>query len=462
MRWLPIRRGLPAGAHVPVQLKGARPRPARSIVLAFAVLVAGSTALLMLPVASESGQGAPFRIALFTAVSASCITGLTIVDTGSYWSTFGEVVILGSVQIGGMGIMVLASLLGIAVSRRMGLRTRLLAQAGTQAGTLGDVRRVVRGVLTTSLAIEAATIVVLAGRFLARGEEPAGRAVYSAFFHGIAAFFNSGFSIYSDSLTRYGTDPWVIIPVSVAVVLGGLGFPVLFELRRELTTPRTWSLHTKLTVVGTGALLVVGAVAVTASEWTNPRTLGASSVGDKLWLGGFQGLTPRSAGFNTVDYTAMHDETWLITDALMFIGGGSAGAGGGIKVTTFMVLVLAIVAEVRGEPDVNAFGRRVPFGAVRQALAVAATGILAITLSTIAILSMTDADLDKVLFDVTSAATTTGLSTGISAELPAAAQYLLAFLMFAGRTGTITMASALALRERQRLYRLPEERPVVG
>jgi Trk-type K+ transport system membrane component len=343
----------------------------------------------------------------------------------------------------------------------MGLRTRLLTQAGTQTGALGDVRRVVQGVVAMSLGIEAVVIVLLTGRFLARGEDT-GHALYSGVFHGVSAFFNGGFALYSDSLTRYATDPWVIVPVAVAVTLGSLGFPVLFELRRELRTPRTWSTHTKLTLIGWGALLVVGAIAITASEWTNPRTLGGRSTLESIWLGSFQGLTPRSSGFNTLDYSAMHDETWLMTDALMFVGGGSAGAGGGIKVTTFMVLVLAILAEVRGEADVNAFGRRLPFGAVRQALAVAATGVLIVTGSTIAILAMTNADLDRVLFDVISAATTTGLSTGITPELPPAAQYLLAALMFAGRTGTITFASALALRERRRLYRLPEERPIVG
>jgi Trk-type K+ transport system membrane component len=237
---------------------------------------------------------------------------------------------------------------------------------------------------------------------------------------------------------------------------------VLIELRRELRVPRLWSLHTKITLVGTGLLLGGGTLFITVAEWHNSATLGSLSIPGKLLAGFFQAVTPRSGGLTTIDYSAMNEETWLITDVLMFIGGGSASTAGGIKVTTFMVLFFAIVAEVRGDATVDAFRRRIPDGAVRQSVAVALLGVAIIVTSTLAMLAITGLDLDRVLFEVISAFGTVGLSTGITADLPAGAHYLLVALMFIGRTGTITVATALVLRENRKLYRLPEERPIVG
>jgi Trk-type K+ transport system membrane component len=251
--------------------------------------------------------------------------------------------------------------------------------------------------------------------------------------------------------------------MAAAIIMGALGFPVLFELRRELLTPRTWSLHTKITVSTYALLLLAGTVAIVTFEWHNAATLGPHGVADKLLIGFFMGgPQARSAGFNTVDVGAMNETSWLVTDCLMFIGGGSAGVGGGIKVTTFMLLFYAIVAVVRGDPAVSAFGREVSSAVVRQALSVALLGVALVVIGTLAVLALTGLDLDRVLFEVVSAFATNGLSTGITGTLPASAQYVLVGLMFAGRLGPITVASALALRERRKLYRLPEERPIVG
>jgi trk system potassium uptake protein len=277
------------------------------------------------------------------------------------------------------------------------------------------------------------------------------------------AFNNAGFALYPDNLIRFGRDPLVCLPIGAAVILGALGFPVLLELRRELRSPRLWSLHTKITLSSYLLLLAVGTVAILGFEWHNPRTIGPLDVPSKLLVGFFMGgPQARSAGFNSIDVGAMYEPSWLVIDCLMFIGGGSAGTAGGIKLTTFMLLFFAIVAEVRAEPAVSAFGREVSSAVIRQALSVALLGVALVVAGTLTVLALTGLDLDRVLFEVVSAFATNGLSTGITPQLPPSTQYVLVVLMFVGRLGPITLASALAARERHKLFRLPEERPIVG
>ncbi|MBA2770268.1 MAG: TrkH family potassium uptake protein [Sporichthyaceae bacterium] len=437
--------------------------PAQVVVTAFAFAVSVFTLLLWLPIAQVPGEPpTTFRQALFTATSAVCVTGLTVVDTARHWSTFGELAILGGIQAGGFGIMTGASLLGLLVSRRLGLRTRLLTAAETKSLGLGDVRRVLTGVARTTLVVESLTALALFLRFWTTYDYSVGRAAYLGIFHAVSSFNNAGFALWSDNLVGFVTDPFICLPIAAAVILGGLGFPVLFELRRELRTPRRWSVHTKTTLLTYGLLLVAGSAVITMLEWRNPATLGQLDTPGKVLAGFFQGVMPRTVGFNSLDYSQMHETSWLVTDILMFIGGGSASTAGGIKVTTFMLLFFAILSEARGEPSTDAFGKRIPEAVLRQAVSVALIGVACVVTGTFFMLLITGLDLDRVLFEVVSAFATVGLSTGITADLPAAGHYLLVALMFIGRTGSVTLASALALRERQRLYRLPEERPIVG
>jgi len=436
--------------------------PAQVVVVAFAAGVGVGAVLLALPLSRAGSGNASILEALFTATSAVCVTGLTVVDTPTYWSGFGQAVILVLIQIGGFGIMTLASLLGLLVAHRLGLRTRLTAGAETKTLGLGDVRRVLIGVAAFSLAFETIAAVILTSRLATRYDEPLGEAVYHGIFHAISAFNNAGFSLYSDNLVRFATDPVISITIAVAVIAGGLGFPVLFELRRELLTPKRWTLHTRIVIWMTLILLIGGTIAVTAFEWGNPKTLGPLSVPSKLLAGFFQAVQPRTAGFNSLDYAEMNETTWLVTDVLMFIGGGPAGTAGGIKVTTFAVLAFMIFAEVRGDPTVHVHNRRIPGVAQRQALSIALLGMFVVVAGTLALLAISDQDLDRVLFEAVSAFGTVGLTTGITAELPAGGQSVLIVLMFLGRVGTITLASALALRSRPILYRLPEERPIIG
>jgi trk/ktr system potassium uptake protein len=435
--------------------------PAQVVVTAFAAAVAVGTLLLLLPVSTPGPGGAPVLTALFTATSAVCVTGLLVVDTPTYWSTFGQCVILGLIQVGGFGIMTLASLLALFVSRRMGLRTRLTAAAETKSVGIGDVRRVLRGVFLITVVVEGVIAVLLTARFVIGYGESPGRALWLGVFHSVSAFNNAGFALWSDNLMGFLTDGWVLLPVSVAVIIGGLGFPVIMELVRW-TPPRRWSLHTRLTLLMTSVLLVGGAIFMTASEWDNSATIGGLDAGHKALAGWFHAVMPRTAGFNAWDYASITQETFLGTILLMFVGGGSAGTAGGLKVTTFILLFFVIVAEVRGEPQATAFDRRIEPRVIRQALTIALLGVAAVVGSTMLLTELTDIPIPQVMFEATSAFSTVGLSTGITPGLKPSAQVVLVVLMFLGRLGPITLVSALALRERTRRYSLPEGAPLIG
>lgn len=435
-------------------------KPGQLVVLAFMATTSVVTVLLVLPVADEPGNSQSFRIALFTATCA--VTGaLPVVDTGTSWTLFGELVIMIAIQLGGLGFMVSATLLGLLVSRRFGLRSRAAAAAETGSVGLGDVRRVIRRVVTIAFVVETVTAAMLWARLATNEGESVGRSAYDAVFLAISSFNNAGLTLYPDNLVRFDEDPFVLVPMGVAAIIGGLGLPVLIELRNELGKPRLWSVHTKTTLTGFALVTLGGGAALTLFEWRNPETLGPLSIGHSA-LNGMFGTVAARAGFNTFDYGAADSTTLLATDVLMFIGGGSASTAGGIKLTTFLLLFFAILAEVRGEDRVNAFGREMAPQLLRQALTVALLGVAVVTAGTMCLLAGSDEPLEPVLFEVISAFGAVGLSTGITEDLPAFPQYVLIVLMFVGRLGPITLASALALRERHRLYRLPQERPIVG
>ena len=441
--------------------------PARTVVMGFGSVILLGTAVLMLPVATEDGSSADLVTALFTSTSAVCVTGLVVVDTGTYWSGFGEGVILALFQVGGFGIMTMASLLGLLISGKLRLRMQLTAQAETKSLGIGDVRRVLLGVAGCTLAVELAVGAALALRLRFGYGESIWDATYLGFFHAVSAFNNAGFGLHADSLTKYALDPWVTLPIAVAVILGGIGFPVLLELlrhrnRQRRTGRRGWSLHFRLTVITTAALLFAGTALTCVLEWTNDGTLGGFDWDEKILAGFFHSAMSRTAGFNSVDVGAMTDATLLLTCMLMFVGGGSAGTAGGIKVSTFAVLGAAMVAEVRGEPHSGVMGRRLAPHVLRQALTVALAGIGFVMTATLALLAVVDKPFEQVLFEAVSAFGTVGLSTGITGDLPTAGRLIVIVLMFVGRLGPVTLVSALALRERTRRYQLPEERPVIG
>ncbi|MDX5399477.1 MAG: TrkH family potassium uptake protein [Actinomycetes bacterium] len=434
--------------------------PARLALLVFASIITVVTALLSLPIATASGERAPFADALFTATSAVCVTGLVTVDTAVYWSFFGQSVILVGIAIGGLGVMTIASILALAVSRHIGLTQRRLTATETKTKR-GQVGALGRTVIATSVAVEGILALVLIPRFLTLGE-PFGAAVWHGVFMSLSIFNNAGFVVLEEGLVPYIGDWWMGLPIVIGTFLGAIGFPVLLNIRHAWRTPRRWTLHTKLTLTTYTALSAGTFVLLPIFEWNNPRTFGSLSLDEKILAALVNSVNGRSSGLSTVPISDMREATWFLQDALMFVGGGVASTGGGIKVTTLAVLVLAIIAEARGDRDIEVFRRRIPPDTVRLAVAVAFIGSSLVGLSTLALLEITGLRLDVILFEVISAFATVGLSTGITPHLPDPAKYLLVALMFAGRTGTMTVAAALALRSSRRVIRMPEERPSIG
>ena len=443
--------------------------PARLAVTVFACVIVLFAALLLTPFATADGRGASLVDALFTAVSAVCVTGLVVQDTATYWSAWGQVVILAGIKVGGFGIMTVASLLGMIVSRKIGLTQKLLTASETKTSRLGDVGSLVRVIIITATTLELSIALLLFPRFVVI-ENNVGTAAWHALFYGISAFNNAGFVPTVEGLTPHVGDWTLVLPLVLGVFVGALGFPVILNIQRAWPRPgqrwRGWtkklSLHSKLTIVTSVVLLVVGALLLLVLEWSNPRTFGPLGLGDKVLASLFAGVMPRSGGFSTVDIGAMHESSWLIQDALMFVGGGSASTAGGIKVTTLAVMLLAIVAEARGDRDIEAFGRRIPRDVLRLSIAVVFTGASIVLVSCVALLQVTHLGLSQVLFEVLSAFATVGLTTGVTPDLPDAGKYILALLMFVGRTGAVTVVAVLALRDRRRIVRFPEERPIIG
>jgi potassium uptake TrkH family protein len=436
--------------------------PARLALTAYIVAILLFTGLLSLPAASADGSVTPIHQALFTAVSSVCVTGLTVVSTATHWTFFGQLVILVGIFVGGLGTLTLASLLALMVSKRLGVRGKLIAQeAMNNAGRLGEVGTLLRIVISTSVTIEAVLAVAMIPRFLTLGED-FWQAVWHGVFYSISSFNNAGFTPHSDGIVPYEADLWILVPLMLGVFLGSLGFPVMLVLRRHGLNWKKWSLHTKLTIQVSLILLVAGAVLWALMEWDNTNTIANMSFGDKITHSIFASVMTRSGGFNLVDQSHMDSTTRLLSDALMFAGGGSASTAGGIKVTTIAVMFLAIVAEARGDDDVKVYGRTIPEGTMRVAISVIVAGATLVCASAFLLLAISGASLDRVLFETISAFATVGLSTNLSAELPPSGVYVLAALMFAGRIGTITLASALALRQRRQLFHYPEERPIIG
>ncbi|MDA1361392.1 TrkH family potassium uptake protein [Glycomyces luteolus] len=438
-------------------------QPVRIVPVAFAAGILAATGLLMLPVAQADPGSTRFVDALFTATSAIAVTGLVTVDTPTHWSGFGEAVILGCMQLGGLGIMTTAAFLGMLVSRKLRLRSKLMTQAELHPSiSLGDVRSVLRFAMLFTLVVEGTFAAILALRFHFAYDLGAGEATWHGVFHSVAAFNNAGFALYSDSIIGFATDPWISLPLAFGTVLGGLGIPVVYELLRR-RSQLTWSLHTKMTLAGTAVLLFGGWLVLLALEWSNPGTFGQFAWHERFLPAFFQSAVLRTSGFNSIDVGQLNDDSLLVSMVLMFIGGGSASTAGGIKVTTFFMLMLVIWAEIRGERDASAFRRSLPMPVVREALTVA---LVYLALNVVAVMLMQrfepDIMLAPIMFEVVSAAATVGQSTGITYDLGDPSKWLLAIVMYGGRIGPVLFATSLAMATRKRLYRYPETRPLVG
>lgn len=443
-----------------------RKTPARLVAGSFATLVIIGTLVLLLPISREGQAQADVVTALFTATSAVCLTGLTVVDTATYWSHFGQLVILLLIQLGGLGIMTLTSFAAWVLVGRIGVRDRLNAAAEGRGRELGEVKGLLVATLAFTVVVETAVALVLTLRFKGLGFSW-GASVWEGVFHSVSAFNNAGFGLRSDNLVAYVGDFGIILPISGAIILGGLGFPLLLELHRRHEhraagiAERRFSLTAVFTIAGTFALLVIGTVGIAAFE--RRGALSGFSVPTKLLASFFQSVTSRTAGFNSINIGELHPSSLVLTDFLMFIGGGSGGTAGGIKITTAAVLLTVMVAEIRGDDNVLIRGRRIPTRTVRQALAVTMLAVLLVSVSLMTMLLVApEFEFLDISFEVVSAFATVGLSTGITADLPGVGKLLLVLLMYAGRVGPVSLVAALAARSNKRLYSYPVERPIIG
>jgi potassium uptake TrkH family protein len=449
--------------------------PARVVVFAFALIIMAGTVLLTLPISKTSGTYGNILDAFFTAVSASCVTGLSTVDVANFWTPFGHLVILAMSKLGGFGVMTFTSLIALLLARGLSLRARITTTSESSTLTSGDAKSLVIRVFVLSAAIETTMAWILAFRFKTEYEYSWPDAIWHGYFHAISSFNNAGFALYSDSLMSFNQDPIVILTLNLLIILGGIGFPVLFELIRRIRRNAKnrqvagfiessihWSLTFKIVMWGTLILLALGTIALGFLEWDNPGTLGPMDFWSKLLNAFTLSVQPRTAGFNAIDVSKMHDSSWLITDILMFIGGGSAGTAGGLKITTIAILFFIVVTEVRGQGAVNVGNRRISRSIHRQALTIVALASAAVTAAIIALQMMTSFSTDQIIFEVISAFATVGLSTGITGQLPAAGQLILIALMFVGRIGPTAVASAMAARKVKSHIELPKERPLIG
>jgi Trk-type K+ transport system membrane component len=451
-----------------------RHSPARFAIMIFTGLIVVFTLVFSLPVSSAEGSRTPLADSLFTAVSVICVTGLATVDMATHWSLFGHVVIFIGVQIGAIGVLTLASIMGLVVSRKLGLRARLMAASDSnplrahagpvpegQAVRLGEVGGLLATVALSSAVIQTVIALLLIPRVLLDGI-PLGDAVLDSFYYSAMAFTNTGFTPNADGLAPFAGDYWFLSLIMVGVFLGSIGFPVIYALARNPRNPRRWSVHVKLTLVTSGVLLLAGTVLYIVLEFDNPETFGDIAAGPTIFQSLFLSTMTRSGGFATIDISELNGSSLLVTDMLMFIGGGSASTAGGIKVTTLAVLFLAAFAEARGNRSMEAFGRRIPSDVLRLSVSVVLWGATIVAVSSILIMHITKEPLDHVLFESISAFATSGLSTGLTDRLPDSGKYILAVTMWMGRVGTVTLSVALAASQRRQLFTRAEERPIVG
>ena len=399
--------------------------------------------------------------AFFISVSAASVTGLSSVEFTDTFTRFGDIVIMLLVQVGGLGVMTFTTLGALLVGQRVGFRSLLTVRE--ELGSVDSPRntfRLLGQIAVITLLVEVLGAVVLVVAF-ARSGLAYGESLFQAVFHSITAFCNSGFvALPGADLSPYAGDAAVNLTFVALIILGGLGFPVLVNLYhyREM---RRLTLHSKLVIVTSVVLVLVGVLSVALLEWTNPATLGGNPIGTRLWMSLFQGVTPRTAGFSTVDYSQMYESTLFVQIGLMFIGTAPASTGGGIKVTTIALLVLVLLAQARGQEEASAFGRRVPRGLIQKALAVLSISALVVIVATLAIMVSDGLRLVPAIFEITSAFGTVGLSMQVSQELSTFAKLVVIGVMFFGRVGSITLVLALSARK-PRGYVYPQEDIAVG
>lgn len=444
--------------------KNSHVTPAQVILLGFLLLIGTGTMLLMLPIASNGPGGASFLDALFTTVSATCVTGLVVHDTAVYWSFFGQAVILLLIQIGGMGVITVAIAISMLSGRRIGLKQRWIMQESIAAPQVGGIVRMTSFIIKTSFLIEGVGAVLLAFRFI---PEMGLKGIWASIFHAVSAFCNAGFDLMGTedaqfaSLTAYASDPLINVVIPFLLIMGGIGFLTWSDIREHGIHLRAYRLQSKLILMTTTLLLLLPAVYFFFYEFNLPQWEGMT-VWEKVQASWFQSATPRTAGFNTVNLAELSEPSKLITLLLMLIGGSPGSTAGGFKTTTLVVLLLAARAVFRRKEDVQSFGRRIPPDILRNAAAIFFLYLLLFLTGGVLICCMDGVPLLDALFETASAIGTVGLTTGITPTLSVPSRLILIFLMYFGRVGGLTMVFALMPGRNPAPRQLPQEKIPVG
>ncbi|MGF7059557.1 TrkH family potassium uptake protein [Brassicibacter mesophilus] len=436
--------------------------PAQVLVLGFAGLILIGATLLNLPLASIDGKSIGFIDALFTSASAVCVTGLVVVNTAAHWTIFGKIIILVLIQICGLGFMTMATLVALLLGKKITLKERLIMQEELNQFTLSGLVKLTRYVIISTLIIEGVGAVFLATRFIPTYGPLKG--AWFSLFHSISAFCNAGFDLTGESIMPFVSDTIVNFTIGLLVIIGGLGYTVYIDLTVNRSI-RKCSLHTKLVLFITIALLLLGFIFIFAVEYNNPDTLGNLSFGGKILASVFQSIVPRTAGFNSIDMASVTNATAFLIIIFMFIGGSPGSTAGGIKTTTFGAIILGIISVLKGNDDVEIYKKRIPHLLIYRALAITGIGLLLVIFVTM-VLTITESGYSfmDVLFETTSAFGTVGLSRGLTPNLSTIGRLIITLTMFAGRVGPLTMVFALAKKQKENKgkYRYPEERILVG
>lgn len=442
--------------------------PSQIMVIGFATVILIGAILLSLPIATQTGERIPFLDALFTSTSAVCVTGLVVVDTATYWSTFGQVVIILLIQVGGLGFMTISTLFALITKKRINLKERLLIQESLNQIDLSGLVKLSRYVLLMTFTIEGIGALILSTVFIP--EFGIIKGIWYSIFHAISAFCNAGFDLMGTvsgpftSLTKYVNNVTISITISGLIILGGIGFPVILDVVKN-KKPSKFNIHTKVVLVSTAVLILVGMIFILAVEYTNPKTLGSLSLKGKLLSSFFQSVTTRTAGFNTIDLTLLHQGSLFVMILLMFIGAAPCSTGGGIKVTTLSTIILSVRSFLFGKEDIEVFERRVSLSTVRKSIGVFFIGMAAVLIG-IVMISLTENSFDLIesAFEVVSAFATVGLSIGGSPNLTIVGKILIMLYMFMGRVGLLTIFLALMSKNsgKKQVIRYPEGKIIVG
>lgn len=444
-------------------------KPINVLPLGFIVVILTGALLLMLPISSRDGSSLPFLSALFTSTSATCVTGLIVADTGTYFSLFGQIVVILLIQIGGLGIMTMSMILFSFTGKKVSLHDRMSMAEGLGESRLQGVVRLTRGALLVTGITELTGAFLLAFRFIPQFGVAKG--IWYSIFHSISAFCNAGFDLIGGyrSMTVYDKDPYVLMIIMGLIVAGGLGFGVILNLRNTHDLRRL-RLHSKMVLTGTAFLILCGTLLFLWIEYENPKTIGGMNLFDKIVNSMFQSVTLRTAGFNSIDQLAMHDASKGVGILLMLVGGGPAGTAGGLKITTVFTLMLAARAYLRGKFETEAFGRTIPLEQTRRALTITLLGALFL-LGMAMMLSFSEQDMPagslgllNQLYEATSAFCTVGVSTGVSAAGSSVTRIILILLMYAGRVGLVTVALSLveSTSRKEPVLHYPQEDILIG